>query len=261
MTEKPFENLRGVARAQAVVAAMLADDGCAWHREQTHASLTRYLVEESAETVDAIDRDLPDAQVAEELGDVLYQVLFHTALAERDGEGYDFESVAENLANKLIARHPHVFGQVGHMSAAELEKEWENLKQAAASGSEFRGSGGEKTAPRGVLEGVPATLPSLARAAKFAQRIARFPEHGSMAELWREITAESTAEPVAKTATAPGKSVIPGETTENSVQNQAENEIATRLIETISNAEDKGIDADAALRRTLVQIEKRLTRA
>lgn len=138
--------------------------GCAWHAAQTHASLTPFLIEETAEFVDAIDRGLEPAEVVSELADLLYQVLFHAAIAERDGEGYDFEAVAETLDRKLIARHPHVFGDRGYLSVEELHAEWERLKEDAA---------GEQRGSRGPLAGIPAGMPTLARAAKVVERLKR----------------------------------------------------------------------------------------
>src|SRR5690606_36234800 len=112
--QDPFTRLR------ATVRRLVAADGCAWHQAQTHESLTPYLVEEVAELIEAIEHGHTSNDVRGELGDVLYQVLFHAAIAERDGEGYDFDRVAETLDEKLIARHPHVFGDRGYMSVEEL---------------------------------------------------------------------------------------------------------------------------------------------
>ncbi|MBP1325608.1 uncharacterized protein YabN with tetrapyrrole methylase and pyrophosphatase domain [Leucobacter exalbidus] len=146
------------------VRAMVSAGGCAWHEAQTHESLTPYLVEESSELIDAIERDLPASEVKLELGDVLYQVLFHAAIAERDGEGYDLDEVARALNEKLIARHPHVFGDRGYLSLEELEAEWERLKEDAA---------GEARGTRHALEGIPSGMPALARAAKVVERLKR----------------------------------------------------------------------------------------
>lgn len=150
--------------ALETVRTMVNAGGCAWHGVQTHASLTPFLVEESAELIDAIERGLSAEEVRGELGDVLYQVLFHSVLAERDGEGYDLDAVAAALNDKLIARHPHVFGDRGHMSVEELHAEWERLKEDAA---------GERRGSRGALEGIPVGMPTLARTAKVVERLKR----------------------------------------------------------------------------------------
>lgn len=146
------------------VRTMVREGGCAWHGVQTHGSLTPFLIEESAEFIDAVERGLPAEEVRGELGDVLYQVLFHAAIAERDGEGYDLDSVAEALNAKLIARHPHVFGGRGQMSVEELHAEWERLKEDAA---------GEQRGSRGALDGIPVGMPTLARTAKVVERLKR----------------------------------------------------------------------------------------
>lgn len=158
----------GIDRAYEVVWRMANAGGCAWHEVQTHKSLTKYLIEETYELVDAIEQSEQQSEQHEdvpiELGDVLYQVLFHSAIAERDGEGYSLDSVAEALAEKLIARHPHVFSDRGHMSVEELNAEWEHLKEEAA---------GNERGTRGALDGIPTSLPPLARAAKVVERLKR----------------------------------------------------------------------------------------
>ena len=153
-----------VRRALDTVRRMVREGGCAWHGVQTHESLAPFLIEETAEFIDAIERGLPAEEVRGELGDVLYQVLFHAAIAERDGEGYDFDAVADALTEKLIARHPHVFGDRGYMTVEELHAEWERLKEDAA---------GERRGSRGALDGIPAGMPTLARAAKVVERLKR----------------------------------------------------------------------------------------
>ncbi|KTR82325.1 nucleoside triphosphate hydrolase [Leucobacter chromiiresistens] len=155
---RPFDALL------ATVRRLVAPGGCAWHETQTHESLTQFLVEETAELIDAIERQLPASEIQSELGDVLYQVLFHAAIAERDGEGYDFDGIASTLNEKLVRRHPHVFGDRGYMTVEELHAEWERLKEDAA---------GEDRGSRGPLEGIPAGMPTLARAAKVIERLKR----------------------------------------------------------------------------------------
>lgn len=149
------------ARLAETVRLLVADDGCAWHNVQTHQTLIRYLIEESYELVEAIETGGAPEEVQEELADLLYQVCFHAALAEKHGEGYDIASVADVLNAKLIARHPHVFSDRGYMSVEELNAEWEQLKADAA---------GQQ---RGVLEGIAVTMPTLARAEKIVDRLER----------------------------------------------------------------------------------------
>lgn len=139
------------------VHILLAEGGCPWNREQTHASLVPYLIEESAELVEAIEAGTaPD--VEEELGDVLYQLLFHAELAARDGEGYDIRSVAAAANEKMRRRHPHVFGDDQARTIEQIEAMWQRVKAE------------EKADRRSVLDGVPMALPALALADKVIGR-------------------------------------------------------------------------------------------
>lgn len=138
---------------------------CPWDIEQTHASLVRYLVEETYEVIDAIeklDADDPstDDDLIEELGDLLYQVGFHAAIAEEQGR-FSIADVARTVHDKLVARHPHVFGDVNVDSSSDVERNWEELKKA------------EKPQRTGIFDGVVQGAPSLSFAAKIQQRAAR----------------------------------------------------------------------------------------
>lgn len=221
----------GIERARSVVTQMVANGGCAWHREQTHASLTKYLVEETAEFIDSIDRELSTVEIAEELGDVLYQVLFHAEIASRDGEGYDFDSVASRLADKLVARHPHVFGERGYMSVDELNREWEHLKEDAA---------GAQRGTRGPLEGIPRAMPTLARAAKIVNRLRR---HGSGLEQLL---------PVEENFFGAGNGNQPDS------ENLTEQQVGEALLAVISHADASGVNADHALRLALARVQSKI---
>lgn len=138
----------------AVLAYLRAPGGCAWDAEQTHESLTRYLVEEAHELIDAIERGTPD-DVLEELGDVLYQVLFHADIAAARAEhAFTIEDVAARATAKMVGRHPHVFGDVVADTADAVAANWETWKRQ------------EKPARTSVLDGVPTGLPALQRAEK-----------------------------------------------------------------------------------------------
>ena len=214
------------------VRRLVADGGCAWHGVQTHASLVPFLIEESAEVVDAIERELPAEEVRGELGDVLYQVLFHAALAERDGEGYDLDAIAAGLNEKLIARHPHVFGDRGYLSVEELHAEWERLKEDAA---------GERRGSRSALEGIPSGMPALARAAKVVERLKRA---GAL-----DPAARTGASSVGLDAGAERPAVDPAGAAVDPVD--AEGEIGDALIELVIRANASGVDPDRALRRAV----------
>ena len=140
----------------AVMHQLRAPGGCAWDREQTHESLVQYLIEETYELVDAIETGDRDEMV-EELGDVLYQVLFHSDIAEEEGR-FTLEDVAEHMANKMIGRHPHVFGDVVADTPDAVMANWETLKSV------------EKPGRTSALDGIPQAMPSLALADKLLGR-------------------------------------------------------------------------------------------
>jgi len=140
----------------AVSARLRAPGGCAWDREQTHASLVQYLVEESHELIDAIEAD-DDPELVEELGDVLYQVVFHADIAAEEGR-FTLEDVARHMREKMVARHPHVFGDVVAETADAVVANWDAIKAV------------EKSHRTSVLDGIPAGMPSLALSAKLLGR-------------------------------------------------------------------------------------------
>ena len=148
-------------RLVTVMARLRGPGGCLWDAEQTHASLVRYLIEETAELVEAIETGDPVA-MREELGDVLYQVLFHADLAAAtEGEGFGIEDVARDTAAKMVGRHPHVFGDQEAADADAVVEVWEAQKRL------------EKADRTSVLDGVPMQMPSLLLAEKLLGRAGR----------------------------------------------------------------------------------------
>jgi tetrapyrrole methylase family protein/MazG family protein len=145
-----------------IVERLRAPGGCPWDREQTHESLKRNLLEESYETLEAIDRGEPGA-LAEELGDLLAQVAFHADIAREAGE-FTLSDVLTSVNGKLVRRHPHVFGDVTVADAREVERNWERLKEAE------RRQQGEK---QSAVEGIPRDLPALTYAQLMQDRAAR----------------------------------------------------------------------------------------
>lgn len=139
------------------IEQLLGESGCAWNKAQTHHSLAKYLIEETYELVDAIAEDEP-AHVKEELGDVLFQIVLHAELAKRSGEGYDIESVAAAVDEKIRRRHPHVFGDEPTQDIDVIEHNWRTIKAK------------EKAERTSVLDGIPASLPALATADKVLGR-------------------------------------------------------------------------------------------
>jgi XTP/dITP diphosphohydrolase len=147
-----------LADLAAVMARLRSDDGCPWDKEQTHESLQVHLLEEAHEVLETIDAGAEGEELAEELGDLLLQVAFHARLAEQDGR-FDLSDVARRIVSKLIARHPHVFGERVVSSAQEVVANWEEIKSAEKG----------RTGP---FEGIPRSLPALAAAYKTQKRAA-----------------------------------------------------------------------------------------
>lgn len=149
-----FTNLRGV------IAALRAPDGCPWDREQTHESLREHAIEEVYELIEAIDNEDDDG-IIEELGDVLLQVMLHSQIGEDDGF-FTVEDVIKTITEKMIHRHPHVFGETKADTVEAVNKNWEELKKE------------EKNHDRtSILDGIPPHLPSLAKAYKLQKKAAK----------------------------------------------------------------------------------------
>jgi MazG family protein len=141
--------------------------GCPWDREQTFATVAPYTIEEAYEVADAIDRGDP-AQLRDELGDLLFQIVFHSSMAEERG-WFDFAAVATAIHDKLVRRHPHVFADAAHDGLEAQTRHWEELKAQERA----QRAGTEPTSDRSALADVPKALPALARAAKLGRRAAR----------------------------------------------------------------------------------------
>jgi uncharacterized protein YabN with tetrapyrrole methylase and pyrophosphatase domain len=143
-----------------VMAKLRSPKGCPWDREQTHFTLRRHGIEEVYELIDAIEaRD--DHEMAEELGDLLLQVVFHCQLAHERG-AFDFEKVTRTLVEKLIRRHPHVFGTTKVKDVDEVWANWEKIKHAEKQGTHLE--------RKSALDGIPKHLPALLRAEKLFKK-------------------------------------------------------------------------------------------
>ena len=184
-----------LARLIAIMARLRdPDGGCAWDLEQTFATIAPYTIEEAYEVSDAIERGSL-SELKDELGDLLLQVVFHARMAEEQ-DAFAFEDVAEAICEKMIRRHPHVFGEASHRDVAEQTMAWEVIK------AEERAA---KGAAASLLDGVPSALPALTRAEKLTRRAARVgftwsaPEevvgklHEELGELAVEIAANDRA--------------------------------------------------------------------
>lgn len=153
--EKP-----AIADLLEVMARLRAPNGCPWDREQDHKSIRMHAVEEVYELIDAIESE-DDIEMAEELGDLLLQVVFHCELAKERG-AFDFEKVARLITEKLIRRHPHVFSTAKVKSVDEVWSNWEKIKRA-----EKHGTAHERSS---ALDGIPKHLPALMRAEKLVKK-------------------------------------------------------------------------------------------
>lgn len=143
----------------ATLHRLRAPGGCAWDRDQTHASLVQYLTEETYELIEAIENGSRE-ELIEELGDVLYQVLFHADI-EAEAGSFTLEDVAEHMRLKMIGRHPHVFGDAVAETPADVVATWEHIKSI------------EKAHRSSVLDGIPQAMPALAVADKIVGRAAK----------------------------------------------------------------------------------------
>ena len=208
------------------VARLRAPDGCPWDREQTHQTLTRCLIDECSELLDAIDRlDLP--HMREELGDVLVQVIFHAQLAAERGD-FDLEDVAREINEKLIRRHPHVFGEGRLETSAQVLHQWDQIKAAEKQAAGLA----EST----LFKSQPPRLPALMLAEAVWKRIEekRLPADGAVdGEAIRRL----------------GKGLTPAE-------------LGRQLFELAAAARAHGLDPEGALRqeaaRVMTAVEKRL---
>jgi tetrapyrrole methylase family protein/MazG family protein len=158
---EPLDAVADLTGLRTVVARLRAPGGCPWDREQTHETLKQYLVEETYEVLEAIENGNPRT-LADELGDVLLQVVLHTQLAAEAGH-FTLEDVLRAITTKLVRRHPHVFGDVSVADAAEVVRNWEQIKQREKA-----------SARRRLAETVPRHLPALAYAQAIQRKVARY---------------------------------------------------------------------------------------
>jgi tetrapyrrole methylase family protein/MazG family protein len=161
-----------------VMARLRSPGGCPWDNEQTHATLRRYIIEEVYEVLEAVDEQDP-AHLCEELGDLLLQIVFHARIAEENGD-FSMQDVVDTVTEKLIRRHPHVFGDTSVRDAAEVIVNWDAIKRR------------EKTVkPRSALDGVPKGLPALLRANKLQLKAAKVGfDWDDIAPVWDKVAEE-----------------------------------------------------------------------
>lgn len=163
MPKPPSRRRTPIQQVREVMAALRAPDGCPWDREQDHVSLRWHAVEEVYELLDAIESG-DEVEMVEELGDLLLQVVFHAQLGSERG-AFDFDRVCQVLADKLVRRHPHVFGDVEARDVDQVWANWEKIKRAEKAGSVHE--------RKSALDGIPARLPALMRAQKLVKKASK----------------------------------------------------------------------------------------
>ena len=216
-----FEDLR------AVMGILRSENGCPWDREQDHHSIRGNLIEETYEVVEAIDTENPSL-LCEELGDLLFQIFFHAEIEDEAGR-FDVTNVVHEVCQKMITRHPHVFGTVEADTTAEVLKNWDAIKTEEKQ----RLSLGDK------LRAIPPMLPSLMRAAKVSKK----------AELFANANASHLQESIARQAASIKADSLSVE--------QAEAEIGSLLLSVTGLCQKLGVDAEKALQHaTNREIEK-----
>ena len=243
-----------------VAALRSPQGGCPWNRAQTHASIGDYMIEEAYEALDAIQAG-DAAHLREELGDVLLQVVLHSQIAADAGE-FTIDDVCAGIDEKMVRRHPHVFGDVRADNANEVADLWEQVKLAEKEASGARADG----AREGLLDTVPTHFPALLQCQKISRKAAAAGfEWETVADVWDKV-AEERAELEAAYAAAPktpdGRvlSSDPAETgaaERDPLVEAAELEFGDLLFALVNVARKMGIDAEAALRASNAKFRRR----
>jgi MazG family protein len=250
----PRLDLKGDARARkkigkafeslvALQARLCAPNGCPWDREQTHDSLRTYLVEETYEVLDGLDSGDP-RKFADELGDLLLQIVFHAELAAEAGE-FDIADVIEQIYTKMVRRHPHVFGSVRADTSAEVLKNWEQLKSEERAKNVQNAQSNEARAS--VLDAVPRSLPALLEAFQLTRRAANVGFDWQDVKGIFEKLAEETGE--LKQLLGPGEISREGAKGLRGAGKEIEEEIGDLLFVGVNLARFLGFDAEIALKR------------
>lgn len=216
-----------------VIATLRSPSGCPWDREQDHKSLRKCLIEEAYEAVDAIDQDSPQ-KIEEELGDVLLQVVLHAQIASEDSK-FDIADVCRTIREKLIRRHPHVFGDIEVAGVDEVLHNWQEIKAKEPGKAEIKSA----------IGGVPKCLPALMRASEISKRAARtgfeWPDMQGVLDKLQEETVELH------------------EAIESNDNNKVKHEIGDLLFTVVNIARWAKIDAEESLREMLDRFQTRFT--
>jgi tetrapyrrole methylase family protein / MazG family protein len=224
----------------AVQARLRAPGGCPWDREQTHSTLRTYLIEEAYEVLDAIENG-SSQDLAEELGDLLLQVLFHADLARESG-AFDISDVITGIHDKMVRRHPHVFGDVKAETSREVLKNWAQLKAKEKQAAPREGVSSQNPAPS-TLDGVPRNLPALLEAYQMTRRAAQVGFDWEHVEgIFEKLNEETTEIRAALKA---------------SDRRAAEEEVGDLLFSVVNLARFLGLDPEVALKHSNLKFRAR----
>jgi len=218
-------------------------DGCPWDREQTHASLRKHLLEETYEVYDALEAGATP-ELAEELGDLLLQVVLHAQLAAEAGV-FDMTDVEAAIARKIVRRHPHVFGDAVAKTAADVNRQWERIKgEERAEARELAEGGTEDTAPpKSTLDGISPSMPALAAGQEMQERAA------ALGYDWPDVAGvlDKVAEELAELAEA-------------ATPEERQEEFGDLLLVVTNVGRKLGIESEAALRAANTKFRERFRR-
>jgi MazG family protein len=252
-------------RAVQIMARLRAPGGCPWDREQTFDTIKPYTLEEAYEVLEAIDnRDWPE--LTGELGDLLLQVLFYSQMASEEGR-FSVDDVLDRLSNKLVERHPHVFGDVKADTPAEVLRNWEALKGEEKKKRLAAGGGGNAENAddaQSVLSGVSSKMPALLEAYKLSSRAAHvgfdWPEIEGLLEKLAEETAELREELKAVPIKGPSRKGIAGSGKPQvapELRERLEDEVGDLFFVLVNIARYLSLDPESALRKTNRKFKRR----
>ena len=233
------------------IAALRAPGGCPWDREQTHESIAKNMIEEAYEAVDAIEAG-DTVHLREELGDVLLQVVLQSQIAADAGE-FTIDDVCRDVNEKMIRRHPHVFGSAKAQSAGDVLELWDSVKLAEKNAVDGRAVDGGKDR-EGLLDGIPTGFPALMQAQKISRKAVSVGfEWDTLEDVWGKVD-EEIAELRDAFASAP--KTDKGKVTEGA-KAEVELEFGDVLFTLVNVARKMGVDAESALRASSVKFRRR----
>lgn len=233
------------------IAALRAPGGCPWDREQTHESIAKNMIEEAYEAVDAIEAG-DTVHLREELGDVLLQVVLQSQIAADAGE-FTIDDVCRDVNEKMIRRHPHVFGSAKAQSAGDVLELWDSVKLAEKDAVDGRAVDGGKDR-EGLLDGIPTGFPALMQAQKISRKaVSAGFEWDTLEDVWGKVD-EEIAELRDAFASAP--KTDKGKVTEGA-KAEVELEFGDVLFTLVNVARKMGVDAESALRASSAKFRRR----